>query len=260
VFENSNSENDTALMVQYTIPLGLPVCRKKSIGSIRGHLYDQETQNPVANAILMLNGTTAVTDKAGNFTFPSVRPGIYYLNVDTASIGMSRIPTRKTPIELAVQGGEKTSVDIPITLAARLSGRIMVYGYENNSDKMPAGRQPADTNELYVTANSSGNNTNAKLIEDHGLTNTIIELKSSSEIRRTVTDNQGNFEFEELRPGNWTLKIQPENLPDYQYIEQDTFDLQLKPGEKNQISTKVLPKKRRIRMLVEEQTVIEEKK
>jgi len=260
VFENSNSKNDTALMVQYTIPLGLPVSRRKSIGSVKGHLYDQQTQNPIANAILRLNGSTAVTDKTGNFTFPSVRPGIYYLNVDTASIGMNRIPSRKTPIELAVQGGEKTSVDIPITLAARLSGRIMVYGYKNNYDKMSPARQLRDANELYVTANNSSNNTNAKLIEDHGLTNTIVELKSSSEIRRTVTDNQGCFEFEELRPGNWTLKIQPENLPDHQCLEQDTFDLQLKPGEKNQIDTKVLPKKRRIRMLAEAQTLIEERK
>jgi hypothetical protein len=257
-YENSNSENDTALMVQYTIPLGMPVCRKKSIGGVKGYLYDQETQNPIAHAILRLNGSTAVTDKAGNFTFHSVRPGIYYLNVDTASIGMNRIPSQKTPIELAVQGGEKTSVDIPITLAARLSGRIMVYGYKNNYDKMPPSQQLGDINELYVAANSSSSNTDAKLIEDHGLANTIVELKSSSEIKRTVTDNQGYFEFEELRPGKWIVKIYSDNLPEYHYFEQDTFELELKPGQRKEISAKVLPKKRRIRVIAEPQTLLEE--
>ena len=258
-YENSNSNDDTALMVECTIPLGLPVCRRKSIGSIKGYLYDQETQDAIGNAILKLNGFTAVTDKAGNFTFPSVRPGIYYLNVDTASIGMNRIPTQKTPIELAVQGGEKTSVDIAVTRAARLSGRIMVYGYQNNYDKMPPGKQPCDTNGLYVFANCGSSNGDAKLVEDHGLANATVELKSSSEIKRTDTDNQGGFVFEELRPDKWTLKIYSDNLPEYHYLEEDTFELELKPGQKEEISAKVLPRKRRIHIIAEPQTLLEEK-
>jgi hypothetical protein len=258
-YENSNSSDDTALMVEYTIPLGLPVCRKKSVGSIKGYLCDQETQNAIGNAILRLNGFTAVTDKAGNFTFPSVRPGIYYLNVDTASIGMNRIPTQKTPIELAVQGGEKTSVDIAVTRAAQFSGRIIVYGYQNNHDKMPPGKQPCDTNGLYVVANCGSSNEDTKLVEDHGLANTIVELKSSSEIRRTDTDNQGGFVFEELRPDKWTLKIYSDNLPEYHYLEQDTFELELKPGQREEISAKVLPKKRRIHIMAEPRTLLEEK-
>jgi hypothetical protein len=258
-YENSNSNDDTALMVEYTIPLGLPVCRRKSVGSIKGYLYDQETQNAIGNAILKLNGFTAVTDKAGNFTFPSVRPGIYYLNVDTASIGMNRIPTQKIPIELAVQGGEKTSVDIAVTRAARLSGRITVYGYQNNHDKMPPGKQPCDTNGLYVFANCGSTNGDAKLVEDHGLANATVELKSSSEIKRTDTDNQGGFVFEELRPDKWTLKIYSDNLPEYHYLEEDTFELELRPGQKEEISAKVLPRKRRIHIIAEPQTLLEEK-
>jgi len=258
-YENSNSSDETALMVEWTIPLGLPVCRRKSVGSIKGYLYDQETQNAIGNAVLRLNGSTAVTDKAGNFTFPSVRPGIYYLSVDTASVGMNRIPTQKTPIELAVQGGEKTSVDIAVTRAAQLLGRIMVYGYQNNHSKMPTGEQPSDTNELYVVANCSSSNEDANLVEDHVLANTIIELKSSSEIRRTDTDDQGRFVFEELRPDKWTLKIYSDNLPEYHYLEQDTFELELSPGQREEISAKVLPKKRRIHIIAEPQTLLEEK-
>jgi len=258
-YENSNSNGDTALMIEYTIPLGLPVCRRKSVGSIKGYLYDQETQNAIGNAVLKLNGFTAVTDKAGNFTFPSVRPGIYYLNVDTASIGMNRIPTQKTPIELAVQGGEKTSVDIAVTRAARLSGRITVYGYQNNNDKIPPGKQPCDTNGLYVFANCGSTNGDAKLVEDHGLANATVELKSSSEIKRTDTDNQGGFVFEELRPDKWTLKIYSDNLPEYHYLEEDTFELELRPGQKEEISAKVLPRKRRIHIIAEPQTLLEEK-
>ncbi len=258
-YENSTSSDETALMVEYTIPLGLPVCRKKSIGIIKGHLYDQETQNAIGNAVLRLNGLTAVTDKTGNFTFPVVKPGIYYLHVDTASIGMNRVPTQKTPIELSVQGGEKTSVDIAVTRAAQLSGRIMVYSHQNSRDKAATDRQTGETSGLYVVANSSSNE-DTNVVENYGLTNTTIELKSGSEIKRTCTDNQGRFAFEELRPDKWTLNISSDSLPKYHYFEQDTFELELKPGQKEEISAKVLPQKRRIQIIAEPKTLLEEKR
>ena len=258
-YENSYMEDDTAFMVQYIIPLGLPVARKKSVGSVKGYVYDEETQNAIGNCLLRLNGLTAVTNKAGNFTFPSVNPGMFYLSVDTASIGMNRIPSQKTPIELAVEGGQKTRVNIPVTRAAQLSGKVMVYGYEKNVNRTILSEKTSDTNEPhYVVGKDSGSGKGDKLVEHHGLANTIIELRNSSEVRRTTTDNQGRFEFEEVRPGKWTLKIHTDNLPEYHYLEKDTFKLELKPGQRMKISTKVLPKKRRIRIIAEPQILLEE--
>jgi len=260
-YKNSYTEDDTSLMVECTIPLGLPVCRKKSVGRVEGHVYDEETRNPVADCLLRLNGSTAVTDKAGNFTFPSVRPGIYYLTVDTASIGMDRIPSRKMPLELAVQGGEKTLAYIPVTRAAQLSGRVIVYSYKDNHNKIAPSEQPITINiePYYAAGISDSNSADTKLIEDHGLANAIVELKSGSEIKRTDTNNQGCFVFEELRPDKWTLKIYSDNLPEYHYLEKDTFELELKPGQREEISAKVLPRKRRIHIITESQTLLEEK-
>jgi len=258
-YKSSYREDDTALMVQWVIPLGLPACRKKSVGSVKGYIYDRETQRAIGNVILMLNGSAAVTDKKGNFTFPSVRPGIHYLSVDTASIGMNRIPTRKTPLELAVTGGEKTSVIIPVTRAASLVGQIIVYGYENGDKGTSLDEKDRRTNEpYYVVGKGGASGGDARLVEDYGLANTIVELKNRSEIRRTVTDRQGRFEFEELRPGRWILKIYSDNLPEYHYLEKDTFELELKPGQRTEISAKVLPKKRHIRIIAEPQTLLEE--
>ncbi len=258
-YKDSDIEDETHLFVQYIIPLGLPVCRKKSVGSIKGYVYDQESQNPIANGLLRLSGSTAVTDTAGNFTFLSLKPGIHYLNVDTATIGMDRIPSRKTPIELIVQGGKKTYVQIPVTRAAWLSGRIMVYRYENNRNKDALSENYlAPDKPYYIVGDSGGDIGNARLIEANGLPNTIVELKDSSEIRRILTDRQGRFEFKELRPGKWTLKIYCDNLPEYHYFEKDTFEVELKPGQGTEISAKLLPKKRRIRIIAEPQTLLEQ--
>jgi hypothetical protein len=260
-YRDSSLEDDTALMVQYTIPLGLAVCPKKSVGSVKGHIYDQESQNPIGDVILRLNGLAAVTNTAGDFTFPSVKPGSHYLNIDTASIGMDRIPSRKMPMELTVEGGEKTQVDIPVTQAARLSGGVVVYSYRSNKSKMTLKGKCADADAnvpYYVVGTGSCNATDAELVEDYGLANTIVELKNSSEIRRTVTDNQGRFEFEELRPGKWILKIHGDNLPECYYFEKDTFEVELVRGQKGEIWAKVLPQKRHIRIITEPQIVLEE--
>jgi len=258
-YKNSGIEDDTALMVQYTIPLGLPVARKKSIGSVKGYVYDEETQNAIGNCLLRLGGSTAVTDSAGNFTFPSLKPGIHYLSVDTASIGMNRIPSRKTPIELTVEGGQKTRVNIPVTRAAQLSGRVIVYGYEKNVNRTTLSEKCSGTNEpRYVIGKDSGYGEGDKLVEDHGLANTIVELRNSSEVRRTVTNNQGQFEFEEVRPGKWMLKIYSDNLPEYHYLEKDTFEMELNAGQRREMLIKVLPKKRRIHIIAEPQTLVEE--
>jgi hypothetical protein len=257
-YKNSNSEDDTAFMVQYTIPLGLPVARKKSVGSVNGYIYDEETGNAIDDVILRLNDLTAISDKAGNFTFPSVSLGIWYLNIDTASIGMDRVPTRKTPIEVAVRGGEKTLVTVSVTRAASVLGQIIVYDYENSHNKTPLHKKSNNTDGPYYISGNSRHSEDAKLIEGYGLANTIVELRNNSEIKRDLTDSRGHFEFQQLRPGKWTLKIYSDNLPEYHYLEKDTLEVELKPGQRIEIDAKVLPKKRRIRIIAEPQTLLKE--
>ena len=258
-YKEPSLKDDTALMVEYTIPLGLPVCQKKSIGSIKGHIYNEQTQNPIGNVILRLNSLTAVSDNGGNFMFPSVGPGVHYLNVDTASIGMNQVPNRKIPIEVTIKGGEKTQVNIPVTRAAQLLGRVVVYGYKSNHDNTaPEGKGIAA--KPYVVGDGSTNDKDGQLCEVRGLADAIVELKNSSEVKRTVTDRQGEFCFAELRPEGWILKIYGDNLPQYHYLEKDTFQLELKPGQETEISAKVLPKERHIRIIAQPQTLLEEER
>ena len=166
---------------------------------------------------------------------------------------MNRIPSLKTPIALTVKGGEQTLVNIPVTQAAWLSGRIMVYSYENNNYETVPSERYRGTGESVVE-----NGSDAKLIEDYALSNVILEINNISEKRRTITDRQGRFNFQELRPGEWTLKIYSYNLPEYHYLEKDSFEMELKAGQRREMLIKVLPKKRRIRIIAEPQTLVEE--
>jgi hypothetical protein len=48
-YEESLTSDDTALMLQYTIPLGIPTAKRKSIGSVSGYIYDLQDQIPIPN-------------------------------------------------------------------------------------------------------------------------------------------------------------------------------------------------------------------
>ncbi|GAH24631.1 unnamed protein product [marine sediment metagenome] len=265
-YRNSEKKDETALMIQYTVPFRLPVGRKKNIGVVKGYVYDEETKESMPDVIIRANGATAVTDSDGNFTFPSLKPGTYYLNIDRARIGLNRITTQKNPIEVTVESGKEIRVEIGITQPAILSGQIMLYQFENNhSNDSWAEKGGNNTTNHYVVGdgdnnNGSLNNGETKLVKAYGLANILLELTNGSEIKRCVADKKGYFRFEELRPGKWTLKVYNANLPDYHYLEEDTFAIELKPGDGKEILLKALPKKRFIRIMEQGGILSEEEK
>ncbi len=237
-YRDSNGKDETTLMVGYTIPFELPVSRKRNVGILKGRVYGFKTGEGITDVILRLHDATAVTDKQGNFIFPSLKPGTYYLNVDATRIGLDKITVQKTPMQVTVEDGKESWVEIGITQSAALFGQIMVYDFLH----------PGLLEEKR------------ELAQSYGLANVLLEITNGSEIKRRVTNKTGRFRFEEVRPGEWTLKIYDTNLPEHHYFEKDTFKLELKPGEKKEILVKVLPKERSIRIIEKGGILLEEDK
>ena len=249
---SSDQRDETAFIVELTIPFGLPVGRKKGIGMLEGYVRDRETGQPIANAILRLSGATAVTDSDGEFSFPALKPGTFYLNVDRASIGLERIPVQKTPLEVTVKGGEEASVEIGITKSADLTGRVMIYEFAKK-DGLQKGFTISKGKKKDV-----GEEGKDKMVEDRGLANAILEFTSAVETWRVLTDRKGRFSFDDVRPGQWTLMVHVDNMPQYHYLEKDKFEIELAPGDKKEMVIRVLPRKRTIQIIEEGETLIEE--
>ena len=249
---NSDQEDETAFIVEFTVPFGLPVGRKRSIGMLEGSVRDQETGQPIQNAILRLSGATAVTDSNGGFAFPALKPGDFYLNIDSASIGLEQIPVQKTPLKVDIEGGKETSIEIGITKSADLMGKVMVYGFvkEDYLQKEYAVHKGKDR--------AIPKDTETDIVEEYGLANVLLEFKSELEIWRVLTDRKGRFSFDDVRPGQWTLAVYADNLPEYHYLEKDTFEIELAPGEKKEMLIRVLPRKRTIQVIEEGGILIEE--
>jgi len=262
----SEKDDEMSFLLTWTIPFGLPVSRKKSIGGIKGHVYDEETKMPVPDAILRVNGATAVTDNEGNFIFPSLRPGTYYLNLERAGVGKNKIPVQKNPMEVTVEPGKEIFIERGITQGATVFGHIMLYRFENDhNNKVVSDKSGHYDASHYVSAegnssNGSLNNDEASLVKAYGLANILVKLSNGSDVKRRVTNEKGYFGFEELRPGKWVLKIFDSNLPEYHYLEKNTFEFELGPGEEKEIFANVLPKKRRIHIIEDGGTLLEEEK
>ncbi len=217
----------SSFTLSYTIPLQLPVSKKKSIGMLKGIVYDVENKNtPIPNVVLSVGEATAVTDLRGEFIFPSLKPGTYFLKIEKGSIGLKRVITEKLPISVKVTGGETERLEIAVVTACRITGKIRVFDFLNH-----------DKNNLKDTGGSS---------------NTLLEITDGKEIIRKLTDEDGSFSFEDMRPGKWAIKIYGDDLPLHHYLETGEFTVDLTAGEAKEFTIRVLPRDRAIRILEEE--------
>lgn len=97
-----------------------------------------------------------------------------------------------------------------------------------------------------------------ELVASDGLSNVSIQLHKGEETIHRITDQKGCFSFEDLRPGIWILKVSKDSLPPFHYPEQATLKLELKPGAREKVRVKILPRLRPLRLIDEGEIDVEE--
>ncbi len=215
--------------------------RKKTIGVLSGNIFDGEDPDRagIVGAVLTADGMTTVTDADGNFAFPALAPGTYGVHV--RELGPNRVTETRQPFVVEVQGGERSRLEIAVIEAARVSGQISMV---DGTGAVGAGEE--------VVVGAPGGDGEAK--EPQALPGILVELACDGEdgdVVRTLTNSEGAFLFEGLRPGVWQLKVYDYNIPDYYYLEKATMELELSAGDTEEVSLRVLPKERPIRIIEE---------
>lgn len=206
-----------SLRVGYEIPIEAAVGRRTSTGSLGGAVFDAEDPiHPgIEGVVLTLNGLTAVTDRRGEYLFPSIEPGEYYLTVDPASIGRGRLPATGLPTGFEIFGGGESRFDLGVTRSGSLGGEVLL-------DRAPTGRPDGLANAVPIA-----------------LPALLVEATSGGEALRQLTDGQGRFSFRRLRPGRWVLTIHADGLPRFHDLENDTFVVDVLPGTTQRIRARV---------------------
>ena len=257
-WRGADDGSEPAVMLEYRMPLGVPLRRKKSVGALRGRVYDEQTGRGIPNTVLRLNGAAAVSDRNGHYVFPAVKPGNYYLSADRRNIEIDKVPNHKMPRGVAVVGGRDTSADIGFVPGATLSGRVALYRL---AEAEVGPLVPADTGDgtdaglpLQATVGRP------KLVEAGGVPNIVVELSDGLERLRCLTDANGRFSFGSVRPGKWALTVEASALPVHHHLEAEAVEVHLRPKQAETILFRVIPKSRPIRVIQNGGVLLEEPK
>ncbi|HUI63898.1 MAG TPA: carboxypeptidase-like regulatory domain-containing protein [Bacteroidota bacterium] len=235
LFAPAPDGKDVAWLAEYSIPLSVPVSRLSSSGAIRGKVIDGVSRAPLKDVVISAGGATAVSDDEGEFFFPALRPDVYGLDCDLGSKYMDRVVEEQMPMSVTVRPGEESHPLITVLRSASVSGKVTVYDFPETSVE--------DTT----------------LLERATPPVLVVELSGSSGTLRRLSDAHGRFAFDNLRPGQYTVRLLSGEIPAYHFVEQDSFAVKVAQGDKYLAQFRVLPRKRKIQIL-QEQTVPPEPK
>jgi hypothetical protein len=234
IFAPSNEGKEYAYLLEFSMPLNVPIAKKTQSGRLTGKVVDSERGMGIQGVLVYAGGATALTDKNGEYHFISLKPDKYFVQLDMASIGLNRVTLQPLPHEVTIVGGQETRYDMSLTRSIGVSGTVLLFGMKEQA---------------------LGDTSQPQLIEQGGHPDVILELSNLEESSRRVSDNRGRFSFTGIRPGKWTLRILEGNLPQNTYFERDSYVIDATPGASMEFTFKAIPRKRRIQILQQGKTL-----
>ena len=239
--EATSGEERAGVFVSYTIPFGIPVRKKKGLGGLQGRVV--ENGEPLAGAVVTANGIAAVTDRNGRFEFTGLKEDVYTVRLDQRSIPSRWTTAEPMPKVVEIFEGETAEVNMEVVETGRIFGQVVRYEFEDEpifSDD-DGSLNPEESERPSIR-------------DAGGLAGVRVEIRSPRKTRSTITDENGRFEFQQLRPGPWSVRVAPVELPPHHSLAREEVDVTLRPGGDELILMRVIPRERRIR-LIDEQTV-----
>ena len=220
LIKNTLDNKEYNIQLRYVHTLNVPVSKKKNIGSVTGKLINHGVEK-VSGVRLNMNGIIAVSDKDGNFRFPSVPVGTYNLGINTSSFGINAVTELPGPFIIKVEPAKVTNYEFAVTKSACIEGRLVVQEDERVNDKgfIPVKEQ---------------------------LEKLIIEASNDKEMFRIFTNKYGFFRFEDLRPGNWKVKVYTNGLPNGYQLVTDQFNINIISGKLEKLDVVIQKKARQI--------------
>lgn len=220
--KNSLSKKDLSVQLRYTYTLNLPVSKKKNIGSLTGKVISNGADK-TEGIIFNIGGKKTMTDKNGVFIFPMLKVGTYDMTMDESTFELNTIAAIPGPYRVQIEPGKEIPFEIELTKAARLEGQLVIKDEEKTN-----------TGNYYPVKEE--------------IDKLIVEASNGTEVFRIYTQKDGTFSFNDLRPGNWIIKIYPNGIPDGYKLIKDLFNFQLSSGKTEKLEVIIQKKNREIKI------------
>jgi len=152
-----------------------------------------------------------------------LKVGTYDLTMEESSFDINTIATIPGPYRVTIAAGKEIPFEIELTKAARIEGKLIIKEDEktNKSGYYPIKEE---------------------------IDKLIIEASSNTEVFRVYTTSDGNFSFNDLRPGSWNIKIYPNGIPNGYKLEKDQFTFHLTSGKIENMEVVIQKKNREIKI------------
>jgi hypothetical protein len=235
------------ISLEYAHALEIPVSRKRDTGGVKGVVVQQDTGEPLSGAIVRMGGRAVVSDRRGRFTFGELSPGTQYIDVTSGFAGRNLVPIGKTPIPVEVQPGADTHVTVHMGVLGRLEGEVILYRFAVEAEGFAPPAENSSKSEK--TGEQDGTDTAASLVFGGPYGGLLVEVSNGAETHRRLTAADGRFVFEQLGPGQWTVRFGPHGLPEYHVVEPAVLHVEVAPGETQTAAIRIVPMKREIQMI-----------
>lgn len=221
--------------LSYSFPLHVPVGKPSDQRVLVGRIYDADSGAGIEGVLVLMGSTASLTDPDG--WFEVLRPDDYvaFLSLDQRSIGYESVSLVSMPLEISPQEELPAILEIPIARAATLTGRVSVFGSSAGG----------------ILLGDSG-----PQVEVSGLGNVVLGLVSGSNEYRTRTGPTGRYEFKNVAPGDYELKVVAHQRLEDHVFETRSESVQLLSGASEALNLRVVPRRPRIRMMSSEPRVV----
>ena len=178
--------------------------------SIEGHVYRDNNINGTMNeeepglagiAVRLDNGETTMTDKTGRYRFGGVSAGIHQLSITLAQFSDPVRMTTPSQTEVDLIREKQASVNFGIINFARVMGNVY------NDLRFQTFRRP----------------------DAKGMPEIRMVLENEHWKRAFVTEGTGDYEIDDVPPGQYTLTVDATSLPANYSIVERTFPVIVTP-------------------------------
>lgn len=178
---NTVGRTDFFVNARYTYRINAPIRKVKDLYSLSGQLRSSNARN-VAGVVITINGQSVISDEYGRFVVNDLPEGLHYLYIDPGTLGIGLVTLVETPVEVMISAEGNNKVVIPVVRGGSISGNIAQCGA------------------------SSGKKVPLK----------VVKITNGEKEFLTYSDDEGNYSFKNLIPGNWKVRVIHDNSGKYQ--------------------------------------------
>jgi hypothetical protein len=212
---NTVSNTNFFFRARYTCQIGVPTQRKEGLYSLDGQV---KAANPkdAAGIIINVGGQSVITDEYGHFVINDLPEGIHYLYVDNGSIAPGLVTDIETPYELFIYPNEEHKLIFNVFRGASVSGKIDFV------------------------------RTKVEEFRNEALPIQIVKASKGDLEFLTYSDKNGAYEFKNLVPGKWQIRIVTNKGVDYS-ITDNNQHIDLNASEESEVNFEMKKKQRSIK-------------